>query len=201
MNISINVLNEIWGNDAWHVATFGEMMLDMLPQDLAFTVLVPSEDAFKRDLRLSVNDSFKPDKFNDTYAIVSRILGFSAVPGTLSLANVQLGELVNYDSSSGFPLYFSKDINGMLVVNRIWSEIVDVRKKEILVHVMDGVIMDAEFEESILAEDDTEEDWIYCNRVLPFDFGFIFCCIQHRHSLYYTLVHVTMHFFSFFFVS
>ncbi|KAG5064372.1 hypothetical protein HKD37_02G005665 [Glycine soja] len=102
-------------------------MLDMLPQDLAFTVLVPSEDAFKRDLRLSVNDSFKPDKFNDTYAIVSRILGFSAVPGTLSLANVQL-------------------------------EIVDVRKKEILVHVMDGVIMDAEFEESILAEDDTEED-------------------------------------------
>uniref|UniRef100_I1JI61 FAS1 domain-containing protein n=1 Tax=Glycine max TaxID=3847 RepID=I1JI61_SOYBN len=121
------------------------MMLDMLPQDLAFTVLVPSEDAFKRDLRLSVNDSFKPDKFNDTYAIVSRILGFSAVPGTLSLANVQLGELVNYDSSSGFPLYFSKDINGMLV-------------KEILVHVMDGVIMDAEFEESILAEDDTEED-------------------------------------------
>ena len=75
-----------------------------------------------------------------------------------SLADVQLGELVNYDSLSGFPLYVSKDIDGMLVVNRIRSEIVDVRKKEIVVHVMDGVIMDAEFEQSVLAEDDTEED-------------------------------------------
>lgn len=142
----------------FNLGKFGEMMIDMLPQDLAFTVFVPSEDAFKRDLRLSVSDSLKPDKFNDTYAIVTRILGFSAVPRILSSANVQSGELVNYDSLSGFPLYVSKDIDGMLVVNRIRSEIVDVRKKEILVHVMDGVIMDAEFEESILAEDDTEED-------------------------------------------
>lgn len=142
----------------FNLGKFGEMMLDMLPQDLVFTVFVPSEKAFKRDLRMSVNDSFKPEKFNDTYAIVSRVLGFSAVPRALSSASVQLGELVNYDSLSGFPLYVSKDIDGMLVVNRIRSEIVDVRKREIVVHVMDGVIMDAEFEESVLDEGDTEED-------------------------------------------
>ncbi|TKY56838.1 palmitoyltransferase ZDHHC9/14/18 [Spatholobus suberectus] len=137
---------------------FGEMMVDMLPQDLAFTVFVPSDEAFKRDLRLMASDSLRSDKFNDTYAIVTRILGFSAVPRALPSANVRLGELVSYDSLSGFPLYVSKDIDGMLVVNRIRSEVVDVRKREIVVHVMDGVIMDADFEESVLADDDAEED-------------------------------------------
>ncbi|KAK7320618.1 hypothetical protein VNO77_30258 [Canavalia gladiata] len=141
-----------------NLGKFEEMMLDMLPQDLAFTVFIPSEEAFKRDLRLVVNDSLKPDRFNDTYAILTRILGFSAVPRALSSANVPLGELVSYESLSGFPLYISKDIDGMLVVNRIRSEVVDVRKREVVVHVMDGIIMDSDFEQSVLSEDDTEED-------------------------------------------
>ncbi|KAK7276371.1 hypothetical protein RIF29_17510 [Crotalaria pallida] len=136
---------------------FGEMMVEMLPQDLAFTIFVPSEEAFNRDLRLRVNDSLKQDKFNDTYAIVSRVLAFSAVPRALSSVNVRFGELVSYDSVSGFPLYISKDIEGVLVVNRIRSEVVDVRRREIVVHVMDGVIMDADFEQSVLV-DDSEED-------------------------------------------
>jgi len=133
-------------------------MIDMLPQDLAFTMFVPSEEAFKRDLRLSVNDALKSDRFNDTFAILTRILGFSTVPRALSSSNVKWGELVNYDSLSGFPLYISKDIDGMLVVNRIRSEIVDVRKKEIVVHLMDGIIMDAEFEQSVLSDNDSDED-------------------------------------------
>ncbi|XP_061343579.1 uncharacterized protein LOC133289609 [Gastrolobium bilobum] len=152
----INRSRKVSPQDVW-LGKFGEMMVDMLPQDLAFTVFVPSEEAFKRDLRLWVNDSLKPDKFNDTYAIVTRILGFSTVPRALSSLNVRFGELVSYDSLSGFPLYISKDIDGMLLVNRIRSEIVDVRKREIVVHVMDGVLMDADFEQSVLS-DGTEED-------------------------------------------
>ncbi|KAK7372467.1 hypothetical protein VNO80_05847 [Phaseolus coccineus] len=70
------------------------MMIDILSQDLALTVLVPSEEAFKRYL---------------------------PVPPGLSAANVKLGELVNYDLLSEFPLNVSKDIDGMLVVNRIQS--------------------------------------------------------------------------------
>lgn len=136
---------------------FGEMMVEMLPQDLAFTIFVPSEEAFKRDLRLSLNDSLKQDKFNDTYAIVSRVLGFSAVPRTICSVDLRFGEVVSYDSLSGFPLYVSKDVGGIVVVNRIRSEIVDVRKREIVVHVLDGVIMDADFEQSVLYEE-TEED-------------------------------------------
>ncbi|CAL5190098.1 unnamed protein product [Lathyrus oleraceus] len=137
-----------------NLGKFGEMMIEMLPQDLAFTVFVPSEEAFRRDLHLSVNDSLKQDKFNDTYAIVSRVLGFSAVPRTVWSVDLRFGEVVNYESLSGFSLYVSKDVDGMVIVNRIRSEIVDVRKKGIVVHVLDGVIMDADFEQSVSSEED-----------------------------------------------
>lgn len=137
-----------------NLGKFGEMMIEMLPQDLAFTVFVPSEEAFKRDLHLSVDDSLKQDKFNDTYAIVICVLGFSAVPLTVWSVDLRFGEVVNYESLSGFSLYVSKDVDGMVVVNRIRSEIVDVRKKGIVVHVLDGVIMDADFEQSVSSEED-----------------------------------------------
>ncbi|KAG6670223.1 uncharacterized protein LOC122291859 [Carya illinoinensis] len=139
------------------IGRFGEMMMEMLPEDLAFTVFVPSQKAFERDLRLRMNDSMVGEKMNDTYAIVSRILGFSAVPRTLSSVTVPFDREVSYDSISGFTLYISKDTDGMLVVNRIRSERVDLRKGEIVVHVMDGVVMDAEFEQSVRADYNEEE--------------------------------------------
>ncbi|XP_054821322.1 uncharacterized protein LOC129320133 [Prosopis cineraria] len=135
---------------------FGEMMVEMLPQDLAFTIFIPSEEAFKRDLHLSVNDSLVPEKFNDTYAILTRIMGFSAVPRELSSVDLAFDELVSYDSLSGFQLYIAKAKDRMLVVNRIRSEIMDVRKRKIVVHIMNGVIMDSDFEQSVIS-DDTEE--------------------------------------------
>lgn len=131
------------------IGRFGEMMIEMLPEDLAFTVFVPSEKAFQRDLRLRLNDSLVAEKRNDTYAVVSRILGFSAVPQTLSSATVSSSKEVFYDSLSGFTLYISKDLDGMLVVNRIRSEKVDLRRREIVVHVMDEVLMDGEFEQAV----------------------------------------------------
>jgi len=131
------------------IGKFGEMMIEMLPEDLAFTVFVPSHEAFERDLRLQVDDSLVAEKRNDTYAVVSRILGFSAVPQTLFSTTVPSGKEVFYDSLSGFTLYISKDGDGMLVVNRIRSEKVDLRRREIVVHVMDGVLMDGEFEQAV----------------------------------------------------
>lgn len=139
------------------IGRFGEMMIEMLPEDLAFTVFVPSEKAFQRDLKLQLNDSLVAEKRNDTYAVVSRILGFSAVPQTLSSTTVSSSKEVFYDSLSGFTLYISKDLDGMLVVNRIRSEMVDLKRGEIIVHIMDGVIMDAEFEQAV-QPDYTEED-------------------------------------------
>lgn len=141
------------------IGKFGEMMIEMLPEDLAFTVFVPSERAFERDLRLRINNSFVGEKMNDdTYAIISRVLGFSAVPRTLNSGDLTLGEEISYDSISGFVLYISKDIDGMVVVNRVRSERVDCKRKKIVVHVMDGVIMDAEFEESVQPDKDEEDE-------------------------------------------
>lgn len=139
------------------IGKFGEMMIEMLPEDLAFTVFVPSEKAFERDLRLRVSDSLIAEKRNDTYAVISRILGFSAVPRTLSSTMVTSGKDISFDSLSGFTLYISKDVDGMLVVNRIRSERVDIRRREIVVHIMDGVIMDAEFEQAVQPDYDAED--------------------------------------------
>lgn len=133
------------------------MMLEMLPEDLAFTVFVPSEEAFERDLRLQANESFVGEKMNDTYAVVSRILGFSAVPRSLISVSMPFEKEVLYDSISGFMLSVSKDVDGMLVVNRVRSQRVDLRKKELIVHVMDGVVMDAEFEQSVQPDNEEEE--------------------------------------------
>ncbi|TYI67565.1 hypothetical protein E1A91_D08G026600v1 [Gossypium mustelinum] len=145
------------GNDK-SVGTFGSMMIDMLPEDLAFTVFVPSETAFERDLRLSANDSLVEEKINDTYVVISRVLGFSAIPRGLGTATVPIsGEEVSYDSLSGFELFVSKYAGGVLVVNRVKSESVDIKRGKLVVHVMDGVIMDAEFEQSIQPDFDDDD--------------------------------------------
>lgn len=139
------------------IGIFGEMIIKMLPEDLAFTVFIPSERAFERDLRFNASGSLKADKFNNTYAILTHIFGFSVVPRTISSVSVPFGEEISYDSLSGYSLYISKDSDGMLIVNGVRSEHVDLWKGKIVVHIMDGVIMDAEFEESVQT-DDNEED-------------------------------------------
>ncbi|PSS32547.1 30S ribosomal protein [Actinidia chinensis var. chinensis] len=78
--------------EAEKIGQFGEMIIEMLPEDLAFTVFVPSGRAVARDLRLNVNDSLTGDKFHNAHAILTRILGFSAVPRTISSVFVPSGE-------------------------------------------------------------------------------------------------------------
>ena len=61
---------------------------------------------------------------DDTYAVLSRILGFSAAPRTIYLTSVQ---------------YISKDRDGMLIVNLVRSEMVDIKEEEeVFVHIMDA---------------------------------------------------------------
>ncbi|XP_059297612.1 uncharacterized protein LOC132050399 [Lycium ferocissimum] len=131
------------------IGKLGQMVIGMLPQDLGFTLFLPSEKALERDLGLGPSDLG-----NDTYAILTRVLGFSAVPRRIYIDDVQPGKEINYDSISGYTLYISKDSEGSLIVNgRIFaSEMVDLRRGNIVVHVMDGVIMDSEFQLS--AQDD-----------------------------------------------
>lgn len=148
----------IEGFDDGSVGKFGEMMLEMLPPDLAFTVFVPSEKAFRRDLRLQVNRSLAAEQMNDTFAVLSRVLGFSAVPRPLYSETVHLGKEVRFNSLSGFELCIWRESDGAMIVNRVRSERMDMRKGEIVVHIMDGVIMDSEFEQSFLPDESEEEE-------------------------------------------
>lgn len=132
------------------IGEFGETVLKMLPEDLAFTVFLPSEEAIRRDLRLKRNDS-------DSYAVLTRVLGFSSVPRWISSADLERGKQRRYDSISGLNLLVGKDLNGNVVVNGVVSEALDLRIGGIVVHVMDGVVMDAEFEQSVIPDDDDEE--------------------------------------------
>ncbi|XVE57263.1 hypothetical protein DITRI_Ditri04bG0077600 [Diplodiscus trichospermus] len=143
---NINMLN-VSGNGN-SLGTFGNMMIQMLLEDLAFTVFIPSETTFEHDLRLHAKDNLDVEKMNDTYAVISRVLGFSGVPCSLDSATVPAGEEVSYDSLSGFTLFISKDVRGVLGVNGDKSDRVDIRRGNLVVHFMDGVIMDAEFEQS-----------------------------------------------------
>lgn len=156
-NGSMNKSNKFSKNSD-KIGMFGNMMIEMLPQDLSFTIFVPSEIAFERDLRLRVNDSFVGEKANDTYAILTRVLSFTVVPWKILSESVPYGEEITCDSLSGFKLYVSKDADKMLIVNNVRSNRVDLRKGDVVIHVMDGVIMEAEFEQSVRPDDDEDVD-------------------------------------------
>uniref|UniRef100_A0A0D9VRP5 FAS1 domain-containing protein n=1 Tax=Leersia perrieri TaxID=77586 RepID=A0A0D9VRP5_9ORYZ len=143
--------NHCINTTAASLGEFGDMMMSMLPNNLAFTVFVPSPDSFRRVLGLR-----RPNDDGDdaaTYAVVSRVLGFSAVPRHLRAADVPLHR--NLESVSGLRIsgWIRDDADGALVVNGVPSECVDIVKGEdIIVHVMGGVLMDAEFERSFSSE-------------------------------------------------
>uniref|UniRef100_A0A0E0DRM9 Uncharacterized protein n=1 Tax=Oryza meridionalis TaxID=40149 RepID=A0A0E0DRM9_9ORYZ len=67
-----------------------DMMVSMLPKNLAFTVFVPSPGSSHLVLRLRRPNNSVADGKGDnmTYAIVSRVLGFSIVPCCLRAADV-----------------------------------------------------------------------------------------------------------------
>lgn len=138
------------------IEKFGEMVMEMLPEDLAFTVFLPSQRAFERDLGLHLNASLVGEKANDTYAVLTRILGFAAVPRMIYSENVPFVKEIDYDSLTGFTLHISRDVDGRLVVNRVRSERVDLQKNKLLLHIMDGVIMDADFQQSVLPDYDVD---------------------------------------------
>ncbi|KAJ8426484.1 hypothetical protein Cgig2_014282 [Carnegiea gigantea] len=146
--------SEIEFQQSSELGKFGEMMLEMLPTDLAFTVFVPSERAFEHDLGLRGNHSLSSEEWNNTYATVSRVLGFSAVPRKIYSDSIPIGKEKSFDSISGFELYVSKDLEGELVVNGVRSKWVDMQKGELVVHIMEGVIMDAQFEQSVRPDDE-----------------------------------------------
>eukprot|EP00252_Welwitschia_mirabilis_P012593 TRINITY_DN2776_c0_g1_i2.p1 TRINITY_DN2776_c0_g1~~TRINITY_DN2776_c0_g1_i2.p1 ORF type:complete len:229 (-),score=15.22 TRINITY_DN2776_c0_g1_i2:405-1091(-) len=144
---------------------FGKILVGMLPDELPFTVFVPSENSFLQILQPHAKEEADATDSDDTAynsssssvnAIISRILGFSAVPEKVTSSALPLGgETVKY-SISGFKLHILRTANGALLVNNVMTDTMDLRIGEIVVHVVNGVLTDAEFEQSIMPEDEEE---------------------------------------------
>ncbi|CAN6295839.1 unnamed protein product [Urochloa humidicola] len=135
----------------------GEAMVAKLPRDLPFTVFVPSPGSFRRVLKLQGRPSNASAAAADnTDAVLSRVLGFSAVPRRLLAAAVPPHGTARHvlDSVSGLRIHVSRDARGELVVNGVRSECVDVVRGQTVVHVIGGVLMDAEFERSFAVDSD-----------------------------------------------
>ncbi|KAJ3689209.1 hypothetical protein LUZ61_018373 [Rhynchospora tenuis] len=145
-------------NSSCHLGAFGDKMVSMLPPDLPFTLFLPSPSSFQKILRLDPATSLVPDDItlNNTLAILSRVLAFSAVPQLLPVGALPVRTALSVDAVSGLKLLAWRDLDGTVVVNGIRSECVNIRKGELIVHVIAGVLMDPEFEQSFFP--DYEED-------------------------------------------
>lgn len=130
----------------------------MLPLDLPFTVFVPTEASFKRDLGLEWNESASVEERDNVVAIVSRVVGFSSVARKVRADSVVIGGLVEYESVSGFRVGVYKGSDGVLVVNGVRVVEMDLEVGEVVAHLIDGVVMDAAFEQSVRPDTDEDDD-------------------------------------------
>ncbi|AEE79445.1 putative protein [Arabidopsis thaliana] len=144
---------------------FGKMMIEMLPEDLVFTAFVPSEKSFSRDLGLKLNTSRpiksheEDDDGDNTYAVVSRIMSFAVVPYKVEEVDIGNDETASYESLSGFTLQIWRKRNGGgLVVNGVETEKMGLKRGKIIVHIMNGVVMDSDFAQSIASSTPKDED-------------------------------------------
>uniref|UniRef100_A0A1J3I8R3 FAS1 domain-containing protein n=1 Tax=Noccaea caerulescens TaxID=107243 RepID=A0A1J3I8R3_NOCCA len=141
------------------IGFFGKMMIEMLPEDLVFTAFVPSDKAFSRDLRLKLNSTHPKNPHGDdgdnTYAVVSRIMSFSVVPYKVEERDIGNDETASYESLSGFTVKIWKKRNGGgLVVNGVETEKIGLKRGKIIVHTIDGVLMDSDFAQSVASSED-----------------------------------------------
>ncbi|CAH8268755.1 unnamed protein product [Arabidopsis lyrata] len=143
---------------------FGKMMIEMLPEDLVFTAFVPSEKSFSRDLGLKLNKSRpikspEDDDGDNTYAVVSRIMSFAVVPYKVEEVDIGKEETASYESLSGFTLKIWKKRNGGgLVVNGVKTEKMGLKRGKIIAHIMNGVVMDSDFAQSLASSTPQDED-------------------------------------------
>lgn len=95
---------------------------------------------------------------DNVVAIVSRVVGFSSVARKVKADSVVIGGLVEYESVSGFRVGVYKGSDGVLVVNGVRVVEMDLEVGEVVAHLIDGVVMDAAFEQSVRPDNDEDDD-------------------------------------------
>lgn len=150
------------------VGRYGELMLTFLRPDLPFTVFIPKQSSFESMLlasnpRFNTSGTVSPNSTNDeeenNYAVISRVFGFSAVPKRILSGMVPFKGEMAVESVSGFRLNVARlPTTGTLVVNNLACIAVDIIKESIVIHFVDGVLMDSEFEQSVAPFQDDLDD-------------------------------------------
>ncbi|KAH7444370.1 hypothetical protein KP509_02G076000 [Ceratopteris richardii] len=145
-------------------------MLSFVRSDLPFTLFIPRPSVLESILlptnnrhnasHITSQNVFISPKSN-AYAVISRIFGFSAVPFRIFSGMVAVDSEMIYESVSGFRLNLIKATpKGTLTVNNLDCITVDIMKGSVVVHIVDGILMDADFEQSIMPlQDDMEDDY------------------------------------------
>jgi hypothetical protein len=161
---------------------FGDLMLSFLPPDLAFTIFIPTPAAFEslmeaigdvepsgkasdRNLaRLRSNASYSLQEGKRNHALISRIFGFSAAPIRMVSSMIPpTGTMVEIESLSGFRLNLVRALpEGTLLVNNLVCSTVDISRGPIVIHLVEGVLMESEFERSVMPfrDDGESEDYL-----------------------------------------
>lgn len=138
------------------VGAFGDMMIAMLgPTDVPFTLFVPSHAAFLNASSIFRRREGKGEKLDitepnsPTYAVMSHMLSFSAVPKPILSTHIPVGKEVTYESLSGFLLSLARVPGRGLLVNNLTCALTDLQMGRFVIHVLNGALMDFEFEQSM----------------------------------------------------
>lgn len=148
------------------VGVFGDAMIEMLgPTDVPFTIFVPSHATFL-DVPIFRNleekgkqaDVLKTD--SDSYIIMSHLLSFGTVPKSILSKLIPVGQEVVYESLSGSLVSVTRVPGRGFLVNNLTCMVTDLHIGQFVIHVLNGFVMDSEFQQSLLQTTDSsnEED-------------------------------------------
>lgn len=151
------------------VGVFGDAMVAMLgTTEEPFTIFVPSQAAFQ-----NVSSMFREEQAQDltdansaAYAVMSHLLSFSAVPKSILSKHVPFDKEVVFEAMSGFLISMTRVHGKGLLVNNMTCSETDLRRGRLVLHVVNGVVMDSEFAQSMVQdalsqadEEDVKPDW------------------------------------------
>lgn len=152
-----------------HLGLFGETMVAMLGStDLPFTIFVPSKATFQKFFRIfpELSDEqaeksslvISADNNSDVYAALSRVFSFSAIPKPIFSHDLSEEQEIEAEALSGYKLYLSRVPGKGVLVNNLVCEFTDLRRGRVVMHVVNGVLLDPAFRRSMAFQNEVLDD-------------------------------------------
>ncbi|CAI5526056.1 unnamed protein product [Closterium sp. Naga37s-1] len=130
---------------------FSGAMAGMLSTDEPFTLFAPSDD-FLLDISSVFHKYPRTKELIDP--MLSRLVGYSAVPRRIPAADIPLGAFERLESITGFIINVGRDPRtGRIFANGVPSKQVDILEGQLVVHLIDGMLGPLDFVESVRSMD------------------------------------------------